>query len=96
MNKILNLTTLTTLIVTSFNLGIGVAQTNNNSSLFVAYPPNNHQTSATQIFFIGTASPEGEVLVNNQPISRSKQGHFAPSFPLKIGENEFILRYQDE
>lgn len=64
--------------------------------LFVAYPPNNHQTTAPQIFLIGTAAPEGEVFVNGQPIPRSPAGHFAPSFPLQLGENVFTLRHQNQ
>lgn len=67
------------------------------SSLFLAYPPPEHQTTAEKIFLIGTASPEEEVLVNGKAITnRSKAGHFAPSFPLKLGKNVFTLRHQDE
>ncbi|MGA7933507.1 MAG: N-acetylmuramoyl-L-alanine amidase [Kovacikia sp.] len=61
--------------------------------LHLTYPPANHQTTANQIFLIGTAPPQGTVLVNDKPISRSPAGHFAPSFPLKMGENQFTLRY---
>lgn len=64
--------------------------------LFIAYPPENHETTAAQIFLIGTAAPEGEVLVNGQPIERSPAGHFAPSFPLQLGENTFTLSYGDQ
>lgn len=64
--------------------------------LFLAYPPENHQTTAEQIFLIGTAAPEGNVLVNGQVIPRSSAGHFAPSFPLKFGKNQFTLRYQNQ
>lgn len=64
--------------------------------LSVVYPPANHQTTAQQIFFIGTAPPAGEVLVNGKQISRSPAGHFAPSFPLKLGDNIFTLRYQNQ
>jgi N-acetylmuramoyl-L-alanine amidase len=64
--------------------------------LFVAYPSNGHETSAPQIFLIGTAPPEGEVTVNGQRINRSPAGHFAPSFPLEFGENVFTLQYQDQ
>ena len=31
--------------------------------------------------------------MNGQPIARSRYGHFAPSFPLKLGVNEFTIRY---
>lgn len=65
-------------------------------SLSVVYPPAEHQTTAEQIFFIGTAPPAGEVLVNGKAIARSRSGHFAPSFPLKLGDNLFTLRYQNQ
>ncbi|NJK76402.1 MAG: N-acetylmuramoyl-L-alanine amidase [Microcoleus sp. SU_5_6] len=64
--------------------------------LFVAYPPANHQTTADRIFFIGTAPPTGDVSVNSNPISRTTAGHFAPTFPLQIGENLFTLRYENQ
>ena len=64
--------------------------------LYVAYPPADHQTTAEQIFLIGTAPPTGEVLVNGKAIERSPAGHFAPSFPLQPGENLFTLRYQNQ
>lgn len=64
--------------------------------LFVAYPPANHQTTADRIFFIGTAPPTGDVSVNGNPISRTTAGHFAPTFPLQIGENLFTLRYENQ
>ncbi len=60
--------------------------------LFVAYPPENHETVAEQIFLIGTADPDAELRVNGQVIdNRSTDGHFAPSFPLALGENTFTL-----
>ncbi|MGP1385762.1 MAG: N-acetylmuramoyl-L-alanine amidase [Thainema sp.] len=66
-------------------------------ALFVAYPPENHETVADQIFLIGTADPEMEVRVNGQVIeNRSSDGHFAPSFPLEIGENTFTLTQGEE
>ena len=65
-------------------------------SLGVAYPPADHQTTAPRIFLIGTASIAGSVLVNGQAIARSPGGHFAPSFPLQLGENSFLLRYQTQ
>lgn len=64
--------------------------------LGVVYPPNNHETTAKQIFLIGTAPPKGQVLVNGKPIARSRDGHFAPSFPLQLGDNVFTLRYQNQ
>ncbi|MBF2063309.1 MAG: N-acetylmuramoyl-L-alanine amidase [Calothrix sp. C42_A2020_038] len=65
-------------------------------SLKVVYPRTNHKTSADRIFFIGTAPPTGQVFINGKLITRSKSGHFAPSFPLQVGENNFTLRYQDQ
>ncbi|ACK67048.1 cell wall hydrolase/autolysin [Rippkaea orientalis PCC 8801] len=95
MNRyLLNSTTLTLMIVGSYFGGMSLA--NAQQSLYLAYPPNNHETKAEQIFFIGTASPQGEVLINGQRIQRSRRGHFAPSFPLKVGKNEFILQYNQE
>jgi N-acetylmuramoyl-L-alanine amidase len=63
--------------------------------LSIVYPPANHQTTAARIFFIGTAPATGEVLVNGSPITRSPAGHFAPSFPLQMGENRFAVRYKE-
>ncbi|MBD2057301.1 N-acetylmuramoyl-L-alanine amidase [Oculatella sp. FACHB-28] len=71
-----------------------IAQTN--QPLSVVYPPDNHETTANQIFLIGTAPAEGEVQVNGEAIARSPAGHFAPSLPLQLGENVFTLRYQDQ
>ena len=66
-------------------------------SLMVIYPPPVHQTVAAQIFLIGTASPEMDVQVNGAAIAqRSPAGHFAPSFPLEMGDNTFTLRHGDE
>ena len=64
--------------------------------LSVVYPPANHQTVADRIFLVGTAPPAGKVLVNGKPIERSRAGHFAPSFPLQVGENAFTLQYQNQ
>ncbi|NEQ97231.1 MAG: N-acetylmuramoyl-L-alanine amidase [Cyanothece sp. SIO2G6] len=61
--------------------------------LVLVYPPADHQTPADQIFLIGSAAPDGEVLVNGVAIARSTAGHFAPSFPLQVGENTFTIRY---
>ncbi|MEB3886592.1 N-acetylmuramoyl-L-alanine amidase [Lyngbya sp. CCY1209] len=63
--------------------------------LFLAYPPEGHKTRSDRIFLIGSAAPEGEVLINGEAIDRSPGGHFAPTFPLELGENEFIIRYGD-
>ncbi|MFN6487288.1 MULTISPECIES: N-acetylmuramoyl-L-alanine amidase [unclassified Nostoc] len=65
-------------------------------SLIVVFPETNYQTSSQKIFFLGTAPPDGEVSINGKPITRSKAGHFSPSFPLQLGENLFTVRRQDQ
>jgi len=64
--------------------------------LTVVYPPNHHETTADRIFLIGSAPPTGTVQINGQPIARSAAGHFAPSFPLQVGENQFTIQYQNQ
>lgn len=62
-------------------------------SLFLAYPPAEHQTTADRIFLIGTASPESPVQINGVSIeNRSPAGHFAPTVPLEMGVNTLTLR----
>ncbi len=65
-------------------------------SLIVVFPKTNHQTSAQKIFFLGTAPPNGQVWINSKPITRSKAGHFSPSFPLQLGENLFTVRHNNQ
>ncbi|MEO1401203.1 MAG: N-acetylmuramoyl-L-alanine amidase [Cyanobacteria bacterium J06635_1] len=68
-----------------------------NQALFVAYPPENHETTADRIFFIGTAAPDDEVRINGEEIeNRSPDGHFAPTLPLSMGENRFTLTQGNE
>ncbi len=83
-----------TLVLGSIVINPSTAQAE--PSLSVVYPPPEHKTTAERIFFIGTASPSGEVLINGKKINRSPQGYFAPSFPLAVGENSFTLRHQEE
>ena len=90
MTRIFQLSAITAILGFSSNLGI-VAPAAAQQSLFIAYPPKNHQTTAEKIFIIGTASPQKQVLINNQAITRSPSGNFAPSFPLTIGENIFKI-----
>jgi N-acetylmuramoyl-L-alanine amidase len=60
------------------------------------YPPDGHQTTAAQIFFIGTGAADQPVLLNGSPIeNRSADGHFAPSLPLELGSNVFTLSQGD-
>ena len=65
-----------------------IAQTND--ELVLVYPPRQHETTAEQIFLIGTSSDT--VYVNGNPIEQTQAGHFAPSFPLEMGKNQFTLR----
>lgn len=92
--KKLGFLALTVTILIGNNLVMSMAKAQ--QRLLLVYPPHNHQTSADKIFLIGTAAREGQVLVNGQPIERSQAGHFAPSFPLKIGENVFTIRYKQQ
>jgi len=65
--------------------------------LSLVYPPDQHQTGADRIFFIGTAAPDQPVYINGQVIeARSAAGHFAPSLPLELGDNTFTLRQGDD
>ncbi|QDL09069.1 N-acetylmuramoyl-L-alanine amidase [Brasilonema octagenarum UFV-E1] len=89
MRSLLGLILLSSIVTPS----IALAQ---EQSLKVVFPKTNYQTSAQKIFFLGTAPASGEVLINDQPVTRSKSGHFAPSFPLQLGENLFTVRYQNQ
>lgn len=65
--------------------------------LRVVYPPADHQTTADQIFLIGTGDPNAPVVVNGSAIAdRSPTGNFAPSFPLDLGENTFTVTQGSE
>ncbi|MBE9046490.1 N-acetylmuramoyl-L-alanine amidase [Pleurocapsales cyanobacterium LEGE 10410] len=96
MKQFLGLAALTDILLVG---GIMVASSpvRAESALSVVYPPPEHQTVAEKIFFIGTASPQQPVLINGKPIkNRSSSGHFAPSLPLEMGENIFVIRQQNE
>jgi N-acetylmuramoyl-L-alanine amidase len=88
VKAVLGLVIISSIVITS-NLVLAQEQ-----SLKVVYPPAKHQTSARKVFFIGTAPSNGQLFINGKPIARSKAGHFAPSFPLELGENTFRVRYQ--
>ncbi len=45
---------------------------------------------------MGTAPPNGQVVINGKQVTRSKAGHFSPSFPLHLGDNLFTIRYQNQ
>lgn len=96
MRKLLGLSilifALISILISALIPTIAVAQS---QSLKIAYPPTNHQTTYDRIFFIGTAPPTGKVLVNGTVVKRSPGGHFAPSFPLQLGENAFDIRHRD-
>ncbi|NEZ56688.1 N-acetylmuramoyl-L-alanine amidase [Adonisia turfae] len=67
------------------------------AELFVAYPPSTHTTVSDRIFFIGTGAPDSDVLINGTPITdRSSAGHFAPTVPLAIGQNQFTITQGSE
>jgi len=89
MKKILGLTVLATAMNT-----IPVASAA--PLLYIAFPPTDYQTTESQLFFMGTAPPRGEVLVNGVRVVRSLAGHFAPSFRLHLGDNFFTVRYQNQ
>ena len=82
------------LVILGFILSSSIALAQ--PSLIVVFPQTNYQTSAQKIFFLGTAPPDGQVLINSKPINRSKAGHFSPSFPLQLGENLFTVRRQNQ
>ncbi|MBD2176734.1 N-acetylmuramoyl-L-alanine amidase [Pseudanabaena sp. FACHB-1998] len=63
------------------------------TQLHLTYPPLQHTTTSDRLFFIGTAPKVGNVSINGKLISRSEAGHFAPSLPLKLGENIFQIQY---
>ncbi|BAU63977.1 Cell wall hydrolase/autolysin [Stanieria sp. NIES-3757] len=93
MKKLLGLTVSIALIGSAIIFSLAAQA---QPSLYLAYPPPNHETVADKIFLIGTGSSQGEVSINGKSIARSKAGHFAPSFPLKIGDNVFEIRHQNE
>lgn len=63
------------------------------TQLHLTYPPLQHTTTSDRLFFIGTAPKEGNVSINDQVISRTVAGHFAPSLPLQFGDNIFNIKY---
>jgi len=64
--------------------------------LNLVYPPTNFKTASDKIFFLGTAPPDAQVFVNDKLVERSPAGHFAPSFPLQLGDNLFTVRYKTQ
>ncbi|BAY13577.1 N-acetylmuramoyl-L-alanine amidase [Calothrix sp. NIES-2098] len=88
MKKLVGLVILSLVVTSSVALA--------DSSVVVVFPKTNYQTSAEKIFFLGTAPSGGQVLINGKPVTRSKAGHFAPSFPLQLGDNLFTVRHQNQ
>ena len=93
MSKFFTILTISSFFVIG-NTNSLLAQTE--KSLFLAYPPNNHQTTSNKIFLIGNAPEDAQVLINNYPVERSKTGNFAPSVPLNLGTNQFTIRYKNQ
>ena len=83
-------------IIGGIGLSLLMSEVAQAKSLTVVYPPANHQTTAASIFIIGSAPASGNVTINGKPVKRSSQGNFAPSFPLRMGSNEMIIRYGTE
>jgi len=84
---------LTTPVGLALTLPLGISSmAQAQAALQVVYPPDGHETTAAQIFLIGTGAPGSPVTVNGEAIERSGAGHFAPSFPLQLGENVFTLQ----
>ena len=95
MKRFLGWTTLTDFLLLGGMMAISLPA-RAEQPLTVVYPPPEHQTVAEKIFFIGTASPQEPVFINGKRIeNRSSSGHFAPSLPLKVGENTFTIQQQD-
>ena len=92
MKRFLGLAVLTNVLLVGTMIGTALS-VKAESTLSIVYPPPKHETIAEKIFFIGTASPKEPVLINGKEVkNRSASGHFAPSLPLKIGENIFVIR----
>lgn len=96
MKRFLGLAVLTNVLLVGTTIGTALS-VKAESTLSIVYPPPKHETIAEKIFFIGTASPEEPVLINGKEVkNRSASGHFAPSLPLKIGENIFVIRQENK
>ncbi|MEM6614407.1 MAG: N-acetylmuramoyl-L-alanine amidase, partial [Cyanobacteria bacterium P01_C01_bin.72] len=96
MKRFLGVTALTGVLLVGGTM-ITLSSAQAESPLTIVYPPSQHETSAEKIFFIGTGSPDLPVLINNQEVdNRSASGHFAPSLPLNMGENIFVIRQADK
>ena len=81
------------IVATATNAQTNVQSFSPPSQLHLTYPPLQHSTTSDRLFFIGTASKDGNVSINDKLIPRSTAGHFAPSLPLQFGENTFNIKY---
>ncbi|MEO0835992.1 MAG: N-acetylmuramoyl-L-alanine amidase, partial [Cyanobacteria bacterium J06642_3] len=96
MKRFLGLAALTGILLLGSMMGYGL-YVRAEAPLTVVYPPPEHETVAEKIFFIGTAAPQEPVFINGKKIeNRSSSGHFAPSLPLKVGENTFVIRQESQ
>ena len=93
---LLVLITLCVIIGCQFGKGITASSSSSNNEFSVAYPPDGHQTTAESIFFIGVASMEDQVYINDQSMKKTKNGYFAGKFPLDMGENRFKVTHQGQ
>jgi N-acetylmuramoyl-L-alanine amidase len=87
---------MTGMAIAGSSFGLSDAAIAQSQSLFVAYPPDQHETTSDRIFIIGTAAPGGEVRVNGETVERSPGGHFAPTIPLQMGTNQITLTHGSE
>lgn len=82
--------------IATSSLIVNISPAQAETPLKVVYPPPQHQTTAEQIFIIGSAPAAGNVTINGNIIDRSPSGYFAPSVPLNMGENRVTVRYNNE
>lgn len=88
MNKVIGLSILGLLVMSPVQAA--------ENAIAITFPPNNYETTSDRIFIMGSAPASGQVLINGEAIPRSQAGYFAPSLPLKAGENRFKIRYNDK
>ncbi|HEY9703009.1 MAG TPA: SH3 domain-containing protein, partial [Allocoleopsis sp.] len=69
---------------------------NAQQGLYISFPDNNYTATTEKISLIGSAPPDGQVLINNQVIPRSKKGYFAYQITLNLGENNIIVKYEKQ
>jgi N-acetylmuramoyl-L-alanine amidase len=82
-------------LLAGFAVSVPAMAQSQSDRLNLSYPPNDHKTTAEQIFFIGSAPAAGTITINGETVERSNLGHFAPSLPLAIGRNSFRIQYEN-